>query len=263
MLPPNSPGLLYAVLLLTIPALTFSQPIPPQARDGRETIQQSDRPIRTPARGVATPVETPPDPFEGKFPASAYESEEAFFEAMHRRMEEIIRQSVDEEIARLRRETESNQARLRSVANEATEAIRAAQEGGLDSLSPEARLTRQFRVHSSRNLTTSLTDLTALLTPEEQAQLRAAITRIIEKQSPMGFYQSIRFSSDGGGEVALLTDPRITDADTWRGEFLEFLTELGLVMDEERLDALEEGASKYMESMTETRLVDRTQRRPR
>lgn len=232
--------ILFAATLLFLPAALVAQPMATPQRGG-QTVRQSTSSV--PADRIA-PGDAPPDPYADELPELALQSQDAFMEALHRQVLEMVRTSVGEEIHRLRRENTAMESRLQRITDDATRAIRDARENALGSTTPEMRLQRAFQREFRRQLNNALDPLAEELNDQERAQLRAAVTTLVGDLTPLSLFRSIQMEAGEDGDSARLTSPRPGMTDGLTDQLKDLLVEGGLVLDESRLKALQEGIGK-------------------
>lgn len=194
-----------------------------------------------PGAQPAAPRETPPDPYEEEIPPAGLQSEEGFLLTIQRRVENTVRAAVDEELARLRAENERAEARLRGLANEATDSLRRAVRGELPNASPEAALTRAFLREFSARAGRSFSALTATLDPMEQSIFRRAVLEYANSLTPLTLYRSIRVDDSEEGETAMLSSPREGLEEFLRRGLMEHMDKNGFSLDGETEPLFEEG----------------------
>ncbi|MCC5876365.1 MAG: hypothetical protein JJU11_09135 [Candidatus Sumerlaeia bacterium] len=240
---------IFLVAALALPMALPAQQGTPQR--GSQSVRQSTSSV--PSDRLA-PGEAPPDPYEDTLPETALVSQDAMFKALHRQVREMVQTSVTEEINRLRRENMAMENRLNRIADEATRAIRDARDGATGASSPEMLLQRAFQLQLRREINNSLDALVEILSDQETAQLRAGVTAWVEQQTPLSIFRAIELNSGEEGETARLSAPRADFTEVLENQLREILLEGGLVLDENRLEALGAGIGK-LSTLEEMRLT--------
>lgn len=203
-----------------------------------------------PAQTPATPRETPPDPYADELPDVALQSDEGFLLVLQRRVENTVRAAVDEELARLRRESERAERRLSALMNEAGENLRRAVRGDLPDSSPEAVLTRAFFREFTGRAGRAFSPLQERLDAMEQSVFRRAVMEYANSLTPLTLYRSIEAAGeDDDGGVTLLSNLRHGLDETLREGLLAAMDANGLSLDEASAPLFEEGVLALVDSL--------------